>query len=97
MDAADDAAPVDRLAALIEHLGLHHSGPVRLIPEDPRAALDPAAAHAIAATIPEAELFADYIVPSVFNRSVAPAVSAAVSDAAIAARSRPSCRASCAT
>src|SRR3546814_13580650 len=25
---------------IIEHLGLHHPGPVRLIPEDPRAALE---------------------------------------------------------
>jgi glutathione S-transferase len=25
---------------IIEHLGLHHPGPVRLLPEDPRAALD---------------------------------------------------------
>jgi len=37
-----------------------------------------AAAHAIAAIIPEAELREDYIVPSVFNREVAPAVAAAV-------------------
>ena len=41
-----------------------------------------AAAHAIAATIPDKELFADYIVPSVFNRAVAPAVAAAVAQAA---------------
>jgi malate dehydrogenase (oxaloacetate-decarboxylating) len=41
-----------------------------------------AAAHAIAETIPEADLFADYIVPSVFNRAVAPAVAAAVAEAA---------------
>jgi malate dehydrogenase (oxaloacetate-decarboxylating) len=41
-----------------------------------------AAAHAIASTIPADELAADYIVPSVFNRSVAPAVAAAVSGAA---------------
>ena len=37
-----------------------------------------AAAAALAATIPPAELSADYIVPSVFNRSVAPAIAAAV-------------------
>jgi malate dehydrogenase (oxaloacetate-decarboxylating) len=41
-----------------------------------------AAAHAIAATIREDELSADYIVPSVFNREVAPAVAAAVAAAA---------------
>jgi malate dehydrogenase (oxaloacetate-decarboxylating) len=41
-----------------------------------------AAAHAIAATIPDAELSADYIVPSVFNRAVAAAVAAAVGRAA---------------
>jgi malate dehydrogenase (oxaloacetate-decarboxylating) len=41
-----------------------------------------AAAHAIAAVVAEDELSADYIVPSVFNRDVAPAVAAAVSDAA---------------
>ena len=44
--------------------------------------MEVAAAHAIAATIPESELFADYIVPSVFNRAVAPAVAAAVAQAA---------------
>ena len=37
-----------------------------------------AAAEAIAATIPERELREDYIVPSVFNRDVAPAVADAV-------------------
>src|SRR5215208_1478567 len=37
-----------------------------------------AAAHAIAETIADTELAADYIVPSVFNRAVAPAVAAAV-------------------
>ena len=41
-----------------------------------------AAAHAIAETIAETELSADYIVPSVFNRAVAPAVAAAVAQAA---------------
>jgi malate dehydrogenase (oxaloacetate-decarboxylating) len=44
--------------------------------------MEVAAAHAIAATIPEDELFADYIVPSVFNRAVAAAVAAAVAQAA---------------
>jgi malate dehydrogenase (oxaloacetate-decarboxylating) len=41
-----------------------------------------AAATALAATISPAELSADYIVPSVFNRSVAPAIAAAVRQAA---------------
>jgi malate dehydrogenase (oxaloacetate-decarboxylating) len=40
-----------------------------------------AAAHAIASAIPEDELSADYIVPSVFNRAVAPAVAEAVATA----------------
>jgi len=42
-----------------------------------------AAAHALAAVIPDDELSADYIVPSVFDRSVAPIVAAAVSEAAV--------------
>src|SRR3954454_6723602 len=42
-----------------------------------------AAARAIAAVIPEDQLGPEYIVPSVFNRTVAPAVAAAVSAAAI--------------
>ena len=41
-----------------------------------------AAAHAIAAVVKPDELGAEYIVPSVFNRDVAPAVAAAVSAAA---------------
>ena len=41
-----------------------------------------AAAWAIAEIIPETELREDYIVPSVFNRDVAPAVAAAVADCA---------------
>ncbi|HEY2542801.1 MAG TPA: NADP-dependent malic enzyme, partial [Gaiellaceae bacterium] len=41
-----------------------------------------AAARAIAETIADDELSADYVVPSVFNRAVAPAVAAAVSLAA---------------
>jgi malate dehydrogenase (oxaloacetate-decarboxylating) len=45
-------------------------------------AMELAAANAIAATIPADELSADYVVPSVFNRTVAPAVAAAVADAA---------------
>jgi len=52
-----------------------------------------AAARAIAATIGDDELAPDYIVPSVFNRVVAPAVAAAVSEAAertgVARRAQP--------
>ncbi|HEY8646159.1 MAG TPA: NAD-dependent malic enzyme [Gaiellaceae bacterium] len=44
-----------------------------------------AAAHALAGVIPRDELSADYIVPSVFDRSVAPSVARAVAEAAIAA------------
>ncbi|HSZ14463.1 MAG TPA: NAD-dependent malic enzyme [Solirubrobacteraceae bacterium] len=44
-----------------------------------------AAAHAIAAIVDEAELREDYIIPSVFNRDVAPAVAAAVAEQARAA------------
>jgi malate dehydrogenase (oxaloacetate-decarboxylating) len=43
-----------------------------------------AGAHAIANVIPPGELQADYIVPSVFNRSVAESVAEAVADAAVA-------------
>jgi malate dehydrogenase (oxaloacetate-decarboxylating) len=41
-----------------------------------------AAAHAIADSIAADELSADYVIPSVFNRSVVPAVAAAVAEAA---------------
>jgi malate dehydrogenase (oxaloacetate-decarboxylating) len=44
-----------------------------------------AAAHAIAAIVEEDELREDYIIPSVFNRDVAPAVAAAVAEQARAA------------
>ena len=44
-----------------------------------------AAARAIAEIVPEEELREDYIIPSVFNRDVAPAVAAAVADQARAA------------
>jgi len=43
-----------------------------------------AAAHAIARVIPDDELHADYIIPSVFNRRVAESVAEAVADAAVA-------------
>jgi malate dehydrogenase (oxaloacetate-decarboxylating) len=46
------------------------------------AGMEIAAARAIAGTIDADELAADYIVPSVFNRSVAPAVAEAVAEAA---------------
>ncbi|HSP73775.1 MAG TPA: malic enzyme-like NAD(P)-binding protein [Gaiellaceae bacterium] len=41
-----------------------------------------AAAHAIADTISAEELAPDYVIPSVFNKKVAPAVAAAVAEAA---------------
>ena len=41
-----------------------------------------AAAHAIADIVDETELREDYIIPSVFNRDVAPAVAAAVAEQA---------------
>ncbi len=44
-----------------------------------------AAAHAIAAIVNDSELREDYIIPSVFNRDVAPAVAAAVAEQARAA------------
>jgi len=43
-----------------------------------------AAAHAIARVIPEDELHADYVIPSVFNRRVAESVAEAVAGAAVA-------------
>jgi malate dehydrogenase (oxaloacetate-decarboxylating) len=43
-----------------------------------------AAARAIADVIPAADVGAEYIVPSVFNRNVAPAVAEAVAEAAVA-------------
>ena len=51
-----------------------------------------AAGHALAAVIPADELGPEYVIPSVFNRDVAPAVAAAVAEAAerdgVARRSR---------
>ncbi len=44
-----------------------------------------AAAQAIADIVPDDELREDYIIPSVFNREVAPAVAAAVAEEARAA------------
>jgi malate dehydrogenase (oxaloacetate-decarboxylating) len=48
-------------------------------------AMKMAAAHAIADIVPDSELREDYIIPSVFNRDVAPAVAAAVAAEARAA------------
>ena len=57
-------------------------------------AMNVAASHALATVISDEELAADYIVPSVFNRDVTPAVAAAVAEAAerdgVARRSRAS-------
>src|SRR5688500_3045918 len=36
----DDGRTIVETSIIIEHLGLYHPGPVRLIPEDPRAALE---------------------------------------------------------
>lgn len=36
----DDGQTVIESTIIIEHLGLNHAGPVRLLPEDPRAALE---------------------------------------------------------
>ena len=51
-----------------------------------------AAGHAIAAVIPPGDIGPEYVIPSVFNRDVAPAVAAAVAEAAeragVARRSR---------
>ncbi len=48
-----------------------------------------AAARAIASVIPASDLGPEYIVPSVFNRHVSPAVAEAVAKAAIASGVRP--------
>ncbi len=47
-------------------------------------AMKVAAAHAIAACVADDEIDAKYVVPSVFDKSVAPAVAAAVANAALA-------------
>jgi len=46
------------------------------------AEMELAAAHAIAGSIAADELSVDYVIPSVFNRSVSPSVAAAVAEAA---------------
>ena len=55
-----------------------------------------AAAHAIARVIPEDELHADYIIPSVFNRHVAESVAQAVADAAVTSHVARRARGACA-
>ena len=50
--------------------------------------MEVAAAHAIASAIAPDELGHEYVIPSVFNRDVAPRVAAAVSEAA-ERRARP--------
>src|SRR3546814_5870659 len=35
----DNGRPVMEATVIIEHLGLHHPGPVELVPADPKAAL----------------------------------------------------------
>jgi malate dehydrogenase (oxaloacetate-decarboxylating) len=47
--------------------------------------MEVAAAHAIASVIPDGELGTEYVIPSVFNRDVAPRVAAEVAAAAEAA------------
>ena len=37
----DDGRPIAEATIIIEHLGIHHPGPVRLIPENAAAALEP--------------------------------------------------------
>jgi glutathione S-transferase len=37
---SDEGRPVAEATIIIEHLGLYHPGPVRLIPDDPAAALE---------------------------------------------------------
>lgn len=36
----DDGRPVMEATIIVEHLDLHHRGPVRMLPDDPRAALE---------------------------------------------------------
>src|SRR5690349_22441523 len=36
----DDGRPVMEATIIIEHLALHHPGPIRLLPDDSEAALD---------------------------------------------------------
>lgn len=36
----DEGRPVMEASVIVEHLGIHHPGPVRLIPQEPDAALD---------------------------------------------------------
>jgi malate dehydrogenase (oxaloacetate-decarboxylating) len=89
----EDAAPYARIVATGRSDYPNQINNVLCFPGIFRGALDVraqtiteemkmAAARAIAATIDESELREDYIIPSVFNREVAPAVADAVADEA---------------
>jgi malate dehydrogenase (oxaloacetate-decarboxylating) len=89
----EDAAPYARIVATGRSDYPNQINNVLCFPGIFRGALDvraraiteemkTAAAHAIARIIPESELREDYIVPSVFNRDVSPAVAAAVAERA---------------
>ena len=89
----EDAAPYARVVATGRSDYPNQINNVLCFPGIFRGALDvraraiteqmkTAAAQAIARIIPESELREDYIVPSVFNRDVAPAVAAAVAEQA---------------
>jgi malate dehydrogenase (oxaloacetate-decarboxylating) len=89
----EDAAPYARIVATGRSDYPNQINNVLCFPGIFRGALDVraraitqemkmAAAQAIARIIPESELREDYIVPSVFNRDVAPAVAAAVAERA---------------
>jgi malate dehydrogenase (oxaloacetate-decarboxylating) len=89
----EDAAPYARIVATGRSDYPNQINNVLAFPGIFRGALDVrahaiteemkmAAARAIAQSIPDSELREDYIVPSVFNREVAPAVADAVSGAA---------------
>jgi malate dehydrogenase (oxaloacetate-decarboxylating) len=89
----EDAAPYARIVATGRSDYPNQINNVLAFPGIFRGALDvrahaiteemkTAAARAIAQSIPDSELREDYIVPSVFNRDVAPAVAAAVAEQA---------------
>jgi malate dehydrogenase (oxaloacetate-decarboxylating) len=89
----EDAAPYARIVATGRSDYPNQINNVLCFPGIFRGALDvraraiteemkTAAAQAIARIIPESELREDYIVPSVFNRDVSPAVAAAVAERA---------------
>src|SRR3954462_1970016 len=85
----EEAAPYARIVATGRSDYPNHINNVLAFPGIFRGALDTrarriteemkiAAAHAIAAIVPEGDLGEDYIIPSGFNRDAAPAVAAAV-------------------